>query len=161
MKGKAQRITPFWKEQLKAYVPQHETPIAPHAVPHVNYQDPPIMLKQSFNEQLPDCWTKFYDALYVEEGSVCWLTLEPREMIPVHQDYFYMLKTKKNAPVEQCIRYLVMLEDWAPGHIVQLGDLFLTDWRAGDVWYFDHTVPHWAANCGTTNFYSCQVSTLK
>ena len=161
MKGKAQKIFPFWKDDLKSYIAQHETPIAPHAVPHVNYENPPIMLKQSFNEQLPPCWTKFYDALYVEEGSVCWLTLEPREMVPIHRDYFYMLKTKKNVPVEECIRYLVMLEDWAPGHIVQLDDLIVTDWRAGDVWYFDTTVQHWAANCGTTNFYSCQVSTLK
>jgi hypothetical protein len=161
MKGKAQKIIPFWKEALKSYVAEHTTPIAPHAVPHDNYKEPAIMLKQSFNEQLPECWTKFYDALYVEEGSVCWLTLEPREMIPVHQDGFYMLKTKKNVPVEECIRYLVMLEDWAPGHIVQLGDLVLTDWKAGDVWYFDSEVEHWAANCGSTNFYSCQVSTLK
>ena len=72
-----------------------------------------------------------------------------------------MLKTKKNAKVEDCIRYLVMLTDWAPGHVIQLDDLVVTDWRAGDVWYFDTEVQHWAANCGTTNFYTCQVSTLK
>jgi len=161
MKGKAQKIFPFWKKALKTYVAEHTTPIAPHAIPHPNYATPEIMLKQTFNEDLPDGWAKFYDALYVEEGSVCWLTLEPREVVPVHRDYFYMLKTKKNAKTEDCIRYLVMLEDWKPGHMVQLDDLALTDWKAGDVWYFDSEVVHWAANCGTENFYTCQVSTLK
>lgn len=161
MKGKANKIFPFWKEDLVSYVANHWTPIAPHAIPHKNYEEPAIMLKQTFNDDLPACWTKFYDALHVEEGSVCWLTLEPREMVPVHRDYFYMLKTKKNSKTEDCIRYLVMLEDWAPGHMVQLDDLVLNNWSAGDVWYFDTDVQHWAANCGTTNFYTCQVSTLK
>ena len=96
MKGKSQRITPFWKEELKAYIALHETPIAPHAVPHANYQDPPIMLKQSFNEQLPSCWPKFYDALYAEEGSVCWLTMEPGEVIPVHKELLYKIDDFSN-----------------------------------------------------------------
>lgn len=162
MKGKLSvSLIPFWKNDLEKYIAKHTTPIAPHAVPHTNYEDPPIILKQTFNDDLPKCWNKFYQVLNVEEGSVCWLTLEPREMIPVHQDGFYMLKTKKNVPVEKCIRYLVMLEDWAAGHMVQFDDLVLTNWKAGDVWYFDSTVQHWAANCGSTNFYSCQVSTLK
>ena len=159
MKGKANTIETFWQEQLSTYVAEHTTPIAPHAIPHPNYNG--IMLKQSFNEQLPNCWPMFYEKLKVEEGSVCWLTMEPGEIIPVHRDYFYMLKTKKNVPVENCIRYLIMMEDWTPGHIVQLDDIVLTDWKAGDVWYFDSTVLHWAANGSAKNFYTCQVSTLK
>lgn len=153
------RLLPFWEEELSTYVAEHTTPIAPHAVPHINYEG--TSLKQTFNEDLPSCWKQFYKALCVEEGSVCWLTMEPGEVIPTHKDYFYMLKTKKNVEVEACVRYLVMLEEWAPGHFVQLDDLVLTGWKRGDVWRFDHTVLHWAANCGSTNFYSCQVSTLK
>lgn len=159
MKGYYTRLHTFWLEDLKSYKPLHYTPIAPHAIPHENYSG--TMLKQSFNDDLPPCWKTFYQALEVEEGSVCWLTLEPREIIPVHQDHFYMLKTKKNVDEQQCIRYLVMLEDWVAGHYVQLDDMIITNWRAGDVWYFDSSVPHWAANCGNVNFYSCQVSTLK
>jgi Aspartyl/Asparaginyl beta-hydroxylase len=159
MKGYDGNIEPFWLDELNVYVAEHITPIAPHAIPHVNYEG--TMLKQSFNDQLPSCWPLFYERLQVEEGSVCWLTLEPKEVIPVHRDYFYMLKTKKNVDITDCIRYLIMLEDWKPGHMVQLDDLILTDWQAGDVWYFDSDVAHWAANCGTENFYSCQVSTVK
>ena len=103
----------------------------------------------------------YYSILGVQPGSVCWLCLEPKEIIPIHRDSFYMLKTKMNVEVEECVRYLIMLEDWEPGHMVQLDDLVLADWKAGDVWYFDSTVLHWTANCGVTNFYSCQVSTLK
>ena len=159
MKGQLNNIPPFWKDDLSTYVPEHIMPIAPHAIPHDNYQG--TMLKQSFNEQLPQCWPQFYKELDVEEGSICWLTMEPGEIIPIHKDHFYMLKTRKNVPVESCIRYLIMLEDWKPGHIVQLDDWTLSNWKAGDVWYLDHTVDHWAANCGRENFYTCQVSTIK
>lgn len=159
MKGQVHKIEPFWKEALSTYVAEHVTPIAPHAIPHANYEG--TVLKQSFNEQLPDCWPIFYKKLKVEEGSVCWLTMTPGEIIPVHRDHFYMLKTKKNVPVENCIRYLIMLEDWKPGHVVQLDDWTLCNWTAGDVWFFDHEVEHWAANGSAENFYTCQVSTVK
>ena len=158
MKGKANNIIPFWKNDLSTFKFLDKTPIAPHAVPHANYQG--TMLKQSFNENVPD-YIQYYNILGVQHGSVCWLCLEPKEMIPIHRDSFYMLKTKMNVKVEDCVRYLIMLEDWEPGHMVQLDDLVLADWKAGDVWYFDSTVLHWTANCGVTNFYSCQVSTLK
>lgn len=158
MKGTIGKIYPFWKKDLAAFKFQHETPIAPHAVPHSNYEG--TMLKQTFNEEVPE-FMRYYDTLNVQHGSVCWLCLEPKEVIPVHRDHFYMLKTKKNVPEENCIRYLIMLEDWKLGHIVQLDDLVLTNWKAGDVWFFDHKVEHWAANASAENFYTCQVSTLK
>lgn len=160
MKGYYGRLLPFWEDDLKLYESNHTTPIAPHAIPHPNYEG--IMLKQTFNDELPSCWREFYKELCVKDnGSVCWLTMEPGEIIPIHTDHFYMLKTKNNASIKDCIRYLVMLEDWSPGHYVQLDELILTDWKRGDVWYFDYNVQHWAANCGTTNFYSCQVSVVK
>ena len=37
MKGQANTIETFWKEDLSVYVAKHTTPIAPHAVPHLNY----------------------------------------------------------------------------------------------------------------------------
>lgn len=158
MKGTIGKIYPFWKQDLATFKFQNETPIAPHAIPHANYKG--TMLKQTFNEEVPD-FMRYYDVLGAQQGSVCWLCLEPSEIIPVHRDHFYMLKTKKNVPVENCIRYLIMLEDWKLGHVVQLDDVILCNWKAGDVWYFDYEVNHWAANASAENFYSCQVSTLK
>ena len=154
-------IADFWSSELAQYKFTNVTPVAPRNDYHANFQAADIQLYQSFNEQLPNIYTEFYRALTVEDGSVCWLCLEPNQMIPVHRDYFYVLKTKKNVDVSKCIRYLVLLEDWQLGHMVQLGNKDLTGWKKGDVWYFDSTVPHCAANAGTANFYSCQVSTLK
>jgi len=158
MKGQLHKIEAFWKEDLAMYTAQHATPIAPHAVPHANYAG--TMLKQSFDEDVPN-HKMFYEKLNVKEGSVCWLCLEPRDVVPVHRDGFYMVKTKLTVRTEDCVRYLIMLEDWKPGHLVQLDNYTLCNWSAGDVWYFDHEVEHWAANGSADNFYTCQVSTLK
>jgi hypothetical protein len=84
-------------------------------------------------------------------------------VMPVHRDLYkryielFNLQGRENS----IRRALVMLEDWKPGHIVQLDDWALTEWKAGDTWYFDTEVVHYAANCGTENFYTCQVSTVK
>jgi hypothetical protein len=160
MKSKIGKIYPFWKDDLAAFKFLNETPIAPRSDYHPNFQNPTVVLKQSFNEDIPN-FVQFYDILGVQQGSVCWLCLEPREMIPVHQDYFYTLKTKKNVRTEDCVRYLIMLEDWQLGHSVQFEDGPITNWKAGDVWCFDSEEKHCASNAGTVNFYSCQVSTLK
>lgn len=160
MIGYLGNIFPFWQDELAEFKFLNETPIAPRDDYHTNYLASTIMLKQSFNEDVPN-YKSFYEALKVEEGSVCWLCLEPREMIPVHQDYFYTLKTKKNVETEDCVRYLIMLEDWQLGHMVQFEDRTIDRWKAGDVWYFDSEERHCAANSGNVNFYSCQVSTIK
>ena len=44
MKGKANNIIPFWKNDLSTFKFLDKTPIAPHAVPHDNYQG--TILKQ-------------------------------------------------------------------------------------------------------------------
>jgi hypothetical protein len=158
MKGQVHKIEPFWKEDLATYAAKHEIPMAPHAVIHPNYAG--TNLKQSFNEDVPN-YKMFYEKLNVAEGSVCWLCLEPREIVPVHRDGFFMVRTKLDARTEDCIRYLIMLEDWKLGHVVQLDNWTLCNWKAGDTWYFDHEVTHWAANGSAENFYTCQVSALK
>ena len=44
-------------------------------------------------------------------------------------------------------RCFVMLEDWAPGHILQFGNSYIPPWRAGDVIWFDWAnVPHSTVN---------------
>lgn len=46
-------------------------------------------------------------------------------------------------------RCFVMLEDWAPGHIIQFGNTYVPPWHAGDIIWFDWAnIPHSTANTG-------------
>ena len=49
-------------------------------------------------------------------------------------------------------RCFVALDDWKPGQIVNFEPGFWTDWKKGDVLFFDwRNTPHSTANCGIDN----------
>lgn len=49
-------------------------------------------------------------------------------------------------------RCFVALDDWRPGQIVNFEPGFWTNWKKGDVLFFDwRNTPHSTANCGTHN----------
>ena len=49
-------------------------------------------------------------------------------------------------------RCFVALDDWRPGQIVNFEPGFWTDWKKGDVLFFDwRNTPHSTANCGIDN----------
>lgn len=46
-------------------------------------------------------------------------------------------------------RFIVMLNDWEPGHFLQYGNFVHTHYRAGEVYSFDwYNTPHCTANAG-------------
>lgn len=46
-------------------------------------------------------------------------------------------------------RFMVMLNDWEPGHFIQYGNFVHTGYRAGEIYSFDwYNVPHCTANAG-------------
>lgn len=46
-------------------------------------------------------------------------------------------------------RFMVMLNDWEPGHFLQYGNFVHTGYRAGEVYSFDwYNTPHCTANAG-------------
>jgi hypothetical protein len=47
-------------------------------------------------------------------------------------------------------RVLIALENWQPGHMLMFGQTTWTNWKAGDVVYWEYGVPHGAANMGYT-----------
>ena len=50
-----------------------------------------------------------------------------------------------------------MLEDWAPGHIIQFGNTYVPPWKAGDIisWHWQD-FPHGTANMGWDTRYILQ-----
>jgi hypothetical protein len=46
-------------------------------------------------------------------------------------------------------RFMIMLNDWEPGHFIQYGNFVHTGYRAGEIYSFDwYNVPHCTANAG-------------
>jgi len=128
---------------------------------HQNLKGEVSIASQSFNNELPQYWRKFLDHFDLAEGSVSWTLLEPGRIVPIHQDLFVVLRKNHNVDLENCVRYIVMLEDWQFGQTMEFKDQVIRKWQSGDCWAFDHTEPHWAVNASNCNFYTCQISSFK
>jgi hypothetical protein len=81
---------------------------------------------------------------------------KPGQMFPFHLDStskYIKLHSMNTVKLQKKIRRLfVFLEDYSPGQIVMVGNTIISDWKKGDVLWFDwYNVPHGTANFGRKN----------
>ena len=69
---------------------------------------------------------------------------------PDNQDYGY-------DPLD-IVRATVMLEDWKPGHYLEVNSVPYVNWRAGDTVEWVYDTPHMAANIGLEDRYTLQIT---
>jgi hypothetical protein len=81
-------------------------------------------------------------------------------VMPVHQDrYSRYVRLFDLVGRERTIwRALVLLEDWKPGHYLEVDGLPFVKWRAGTVVEWCYDVPHMAANIGLEPRYTLQIT---
>ena len=73
----------------------------------------------------------------------------PGNMHPFHMDYPTMTEMTHDEKMNTVRRCWVMLDDWHPGQVIQMGNYIWTKWKRGDVAYFDwQNLPHGTANFG-------------
>jgi hypothetical protein len=154
------RIENFWENSLETFVFPKKYSAGQRDTFHKNYSNNTNDLPQAFDIEIPNC-IKFKQALNVTTASISWTCIEPGQAIPIHTDAFYKLRQQNNVDVGDCLRYLIFLQDWQLGHFVEFEELIITKWTAGDVWVFDHTSQHCAANASNSDFITCQVNTIK
>jgi hypothetical protein len=152
-------ISNFWKDNLDNH--DYARKVAYDNKPNNVHPEeiPNGYVLQSFNQELPDA-DKFKQALNVDKGTVSWTCIPSYIMLPTHSDSFYTLRTEHNVSVEQCFRYLIFLEDAVFGQFVGFKNQDISNFKAGDVWKFDHTEIHWASNGSNMPLHTCQVSTF-
>lgn len=81
-------------------------------------------------------------------------------VLPEHIDTFKRFKVLHNCKDELIVRALIMLEDWKPGHYLDLAGLDMNNWRAGDYVIWEEETLHTAANIGTEDRYTLQLTGL-
>jgi hypothetical protein len=81
-------------------------------------------------------------------------------VMPVHQDRYvkYIDLFGLQGHEHKIRRALVLLEDWKPGHYLEVSGEPFVKWKAGTVveWCFD--TPHMAANVGLEHRYTLQIT---
>ncbi len=83
--------------------------------------------------------------------------LRPGNYLPIHVDLYGKYKEITGIKDNIC-RIIVFLEDWQPGHILDIDNNIHNNWRAGDYVSWTNDTPHAAYNFGLTDRYTLQVT---
>jgi hypothetical protein len=109
-------------------------------------------------------WNHRFLEHYSEQGwqdvGTSYYRMTSGTVMPVHQDRYvkYTRLFDLHGHEHTIRRALVLLEDWQPGHYLEVDGEPIVKWRAGTVaeWHYD--TPHMAANIGLTPRYTLQIT---
>jgi hypothetical protein len=83
---------------------------------------------------------------------------DPGQILPWHEDKFFMLRRLNPEDTRPIWRFLLMMEDWKMGHLLQIKDSMLTHWKRGDVYVWHPGAMHVAANVGFEVKWTCNIT---
>lgn len=83
------------------------------------------------------------------------------EIMPAHSDHYRTYCKLHNTQPDDVVRILLMLEDWKPGHYLEINGTGIINWVAGEFFIWEGDCPHAAANIGVEDRYTLQITGTK
>lgn len=80
------------------------------------------------------------------------------EIMPEHKDHYSTYRKLFNSEYNDTCRILLMLEDWKPGHYLEIDGTGIVNWIAGDYFIWRGDCPHAASNIGIEPRYTLQIT---
>jgi len=109
----------------------------------------------TWNDQIVKWFEDTYD---VKDVGTSYYRMGTGVILPAHKDTYKKYRELFGARLKDCVRVVVYLEDWKSGHIAEIEDSPITDWRAGDYTFWESDTPHLAANIGLDKRYTLQLT---
>jgi len=104
-------------------------------------------------------WEKLIvDQLPLDRAVATLTRQDPGQILPWHQDRFFMLRRLNPDDPRPIWRFLMFMEDWKIGHVLQVGDSFLHHWHQGDVYVWRPGMHHVSANIGLEIKWTCNIT---
>jgi hypothetical protein len=110
----------------------------------------------SWNQQFIDHYTD----LGWKNIGVAYYRMKTGTVMPVHSDLYkrYIQIFNLQGQEHTIQRALVLLEDWKPGHYLEVQGQPIVNWSAGHVAQWTYDAPHMAANIGLEDRYTLQIT---
>lgn len=160
------QIERFWDDEFKTinYVQEpFNDPATVNLWISQGYQSKICGGLADMRHQLPSWSSKFikiYESMGWKDVGIAFYRMSTGTVMPVHQDlYKRYIELFDLAGKETTIyRALILLEDWKPGHYLEVDGKPYVNWKAGKTaeWHYD--TPHMAANIGLEDRYSLQIT---
>ena len=107
---------------------------------------------------LPNWVEKFNNMFGLKNQTYNFYKMSTLEIMPPHTDHFRTYTKLFNSVSTNVCRVLIMLEDWQPGHYLEIADIGYVNWKAGDYFFWQYDVPHAASNIGVEDRYTLQIT---
>lgn len=160
------KIEPFWDDEYKqldyTYEPFNE-PAATEEWLNVGYANKFTGALCDMRKPQPS-WNhkivQYFSELGWQDVGTSYYRMTPGTILPVHRDkYVAYIKLFDLQGKESTIRRgLILLEDWASGHYLEIDNIPVVNWKKGDLVIWANDTPHMAANMGLTPRYTLQVT---
>lgn len=155
-------IEVFWDQSYRNF-PYERQPLMDYEIEswrkrgYVNFDNFSGQMYSSKNP-MPDWIRKFDDLFNMKNQTYLFYKMSTLEIMPEHRDHYQTYIRLFNPKVENIKRVLVFLEDWRPGHYLEIDGKGLVNWRAGDFVKWDNFTPHAAANIGIEDRFTLQIT---
>ncbi len=160
------RIERFWDDEFKTLDYVNEPFNDPETVA--------LWLRQGYHtkicgdladmrHRLP-AWADRFINIYTQLGwkdiGLAFYRMPTGTVMPVHSDLYkrYIEIFNLQGREHTIRRALMLLEDWRPGHYLEVNSKPYVNWRAGDTVEWVYSTPHMAANIGLEDRYTLQIT---
>ena len=159
-------IERFWDDEFKTLNYIHEPFNDPVSVQHWTAQGYTSKICGGLcdmRHRLPSWAGKFIE-IYEQQGwkdiGLAFYRMSTDTVMPVHQDLYkrYVELFNLQGQETSIRRALLLLEDWKPGHYLEVDGRPYVDWKAGDTVEWVYDLPHMAANIGLEDRYTLQIT---
>jgi hypothetical protein len=132
-----------WGSRGKKYHPEHPDLIAEeNDLRNAGMSTETVIFRKHF--EFEGVWKNMIESLGMTDTKQAFHIQYPGEMLNLHIDKQFEM----NDDYKKVARFFIFLEDWKPGHFVQMGTSFM-QWKRGDLVWFDwKNIPHATANAG-------------
>ena len=105
-------------------------------------------------------FVEYFESLGWKDIGTSYYRMTSGTVMPVHQDrYVKYIKMFDLEGQEHTIRRaLILLENWRPGHYLEVQGEPIVKWSAGTVAEWIYDIPHMAANIGLEPRYTLQIT---
>ena len=160
------------------YILGHVTPFWDSSFKNFDYVRQPLMMSEinewvakgydhvkSFSGMMYDNrnpmpeWVKGFENQFgLTNQTYNFYKMSTLEIMPEHRDHYSTYIRLFEADPSKVYRVLVMMEDWRPGHYLEVAGKGFVNWRAGDYFMWENFCPHAAANIGVEDRYTLQIT---
>lgn len=155
-------IEKFWNEDFKtfSYIRQSVTDEEIKEWHTMGYDHVKSFTGKMYDNSnpLPKWVTQFDEIFGLRNQTYTFYVMETLEIMPVHKDHYRSYINRFDPIPENVSRILVMLEDWKPGHYLEVNGTGFVNWRAGDFFFWKNDIQHAASNIGTDPRYTLQIT---